>query len=557
MSPREAIGYLVPRLPWPWTPVLLLLWPAALLGIWVTAPLDFQACLLSTDDSFYYYSFAQNLAAGRGPTVDGLVPTNGVQPLWAALLTLLAVFARGDHALVTAVLTCALLCLVLAGAFWSRVAWRLGGPWFGWAVALVWAHVMLTHQWALLTGMEISLNIALAGALAAALLDLHDRGWRHPVAGPLLLGALCGLFVLGRLDHVLALAGLAVVEFSLRLAGRRGLWPALGWRHLALVAAPAAALLTPYLLWNKLAFGHWLPVSGAIKLWQHERMLAGAESGSIERLRDVVIAGWRNLARPTGWSLAAVTDLQAWQPVRGAVLAVGLLMTLAMVPARQRGRASALLLLLLAAALPRAMVHADRLNPRDLAYAAWYLTLAWPLGLLLVGHAVWRLLALVPRWHGAGEVLRAGIIVAACLSFLPGWRARLQWEVDHGDLTWRAPMAKVDALRWAERNLSDDAALGSFNSGVLHYYAQDRPVANLDGRVDDGSLLATLQAGGSSLEYLRDRGVTHLIDTPVDDGLWRELLARGEVLHARPYGRDGSRRVVVLAVPPPLPSPPP
>jgi hypothetical protein len=38
-----------------------------------------------TDDAFYYFTTARNIAEGRGITFDGLSTTNGFHPLWMAI----------------------------------------------------------------------------------------------------------------------------------------------------------------------------------------------------------------------------------------------------------------------------------------------------------------------------------------------------------------------------------------------------------------------------------------------------------------------------------------
>ena len=43
-----------------------------------------------SDDAYYYYIIAENVAAGHGSTFDGLAPTNGYHPLW--MLTLAGLF---------------------------------------------------------------------------------------------------------------------------------------------------------------------------------------------------------------------------------------------------------------------------------------------------------------------------------------------------------------------------------------------------------------------------------------------------------------------------------
>ena len=110
---------------------------------------------------------------------------------------------------------------------------------------------------------------------------------------------------------------------------------------------------------------------------------------------------------------------------------------------------------------------------------------------------------------------------------------------------WRKPMAKVAAVRWVEANISDRAVVGSFNSGIMHWYAS-RPVLNLDGRVDDGSLYRVRLEGGGYLVYMRRRGVTHLIETLDDSSFWKDLLSRGRILHRFPYGPRQKREIVVL-----------
>ena len=42
------------------------------------------------DDAFYALRLPQNIAAGHGPTFDGLHSTNGFHPLWTVVLCLLS-----------------------------------------------------------------------------------------------------------------------------------------------------------------------------------------------------------------------------------------------------------------------------------------------------------------------------------------------------------------------------------------------------------------------------------------------------------------------------------
>ena len=41
----------------------------------------------TSDDAFYYFQIARNIATGHNVTFDGETLTNGFHPLWRALLT--------------------------------------------------------------------------------------------------------------------------------------------------------------------------------------------------------------------------------------------------------------------------------------------------------------------------------------------------------------------------------------------------------------------------------------------------------------------------------------
>ena len=52
-------------------------------------PTEAMLSLLS-DDAFYYFKIAENIAAGRGSTFDGILLTNGYHPLW--MLVMVSIF---------------------------------------------------------------------------------------------------------------------------------------------------------------------------------------------------------------------------------------------------------------------------------------------------------------------------------------------------------------------------------------------------------------------------------------------------------------------------------
>lgn len=534
----------------PWAPSSLVLLGGMVLVTWAVAPLDFQATHASTDDSFYYYAWARNVAQGLGPTADGITPTNGVQPLWALILAALAVVVRDAHHFVDAALLLCLLLDLAAGAIWIRLAHRWGGVWLGWATAVVLARALVRTQWVVLTGMEISLNLFLGSLLVLAVVESRERGWSRPRRDPLLFGALVALLLLGRPDNSLYLIGPVLLELGLRAAGRRGLFPFVQWRHLPWLALPAVVGFTPYLLWNKTAFGAWLPVSGKIKLLHSQQAFESMGVDSLaERLAHAARRAWEGLGRPVAWSATALVSRGTVEKFGASILAALLLAAYALTPPRRRrwlalGVGIAFLVL-----FPRQLVYGWKLASTATHYSVWYLALEWLAAVLLVGVLLRWALELIPEWKGVGPWLRAGVLVALCVSFFPAKLQGYLFEREKEVTASRGPMAKVAALRWAEENLPDDAVVGSFNSGIMHYYARQIRVINLDGRVDDGSLYRTLLAGGSTLDNQRRRGITHVIDTIWDDGYWQRMVEEGRILHRVPYGNEGDKTMVVLELP--------
>src|SRR5439155_12956206 len=116
---------------------------------------------------------------------------------------------------------------------------------------------VLPGAWsALCSGMESALSLFLLVATWAAWLALAGSSRLSEPRGWLLLGALGTATGFARLEGFVVVPALAILgAATLR---RR---PACA----AALVAPAALALPVYLIWNRTAFGVWLPVSGMVK----------------------------------------------------------------------------------------------------------------------------------------------------------------------------------------------------------------------------------------------------------------------------------------------------
>ncbi len=218
-----------------------------------------QIIPLASDDGFYYIKIARNLVAGYGFSFDQFSQTNGVHPLW--LLMLIPLAAIGQSLSTEAFFRCVLIyqCLIVLAA----LTLINGACWRRWALptlALTNALIVLIARPYLINGME-SPVILLVGSLMLfwlarrpSLAALSGRDW-------LVLGVWMGLLVLARLDTIFIFLVMAVAY----LMFARELPTGIRLQRVALFAIGLCLLLAPYLLFNKLYFGDFMPISGKLK----------------------------------------------------------------------------------------------------------------------------------------------------------------------------------------------------------------------------------------------------------------------------------------------------
>ena len=211
------------------------------------------------DDVFYYLKVAMNVAAGNGSTFNGVVPTNGYQPLWLWVFVAIEKLGHQPHNLMPffagSIWLATLAVYLLALLFFRRAG-------FATLLSSLSAAYVAGYAWSLFClGMETTLAMPLAALLLVAVQSLAwwlRPGWTgfyRSAAVGLLMSAVC----LARVDAALLIALLAVCFLAV---------PALRERlQVATVAGLGIGGLpfAVYLASNRLLFGGWLPISGASK----------------------------------------------------------------------------------------------------------------------------------------------------------------------------------------------------------------------------------------------------------------------------------------------------
>lgn len=206
-----------------------------------------------TDDSLFYLQVARHIAAGHGSTFDTISVTNGYHPLWMAPCVAAAWLSGGTpDAMLRIVFVMQQWLAVGSLLLFRRLALRLGIR--SWAVGAPLVAVFF------LTGLYAS-EAHLNGFCILASLLLLGRFAEEPTAwNGALLGASLGATVLARLDNVFLVAAIlaGAATWIASRAPRR-------LRALGVAMVPMSLIVVSYLLWNLAAFGHLMPISGAIK----------------------------------------------------------------------------------------------------------------------------------------------------------------------------------------------------------------------------------------------------------------------------------------------------
>lgn len=451
------------------------------------------------DDFFYYLRVAQQIAAGKHSTYDGLHLTNGYHPLWMlVIVTLTRLFGTGigffyafQSLLVACVLATYLLCNRTLVTVAPRAAWL---PQFV-AAALATSELMLATG-----GMEVVLAIPLIAALVYYRLCRFTWTPSHAFV----LGLLSAAVVLARLDAAILVLSMAVLDL---------LWHRsvpLHHRLRCTIAFLCGTLpVALYLALNNVWFHTLMPVSGQAKQMRFHRspswmIFSTHVFTPPERLFLVFPCLLVTIA-----SLIILLSSPQWR-------------------ARLRGRVPCLLALLL---FPFLFITALSVLT-DWPMWSWY---AYPLVASGMGSAV---VLLAADSSFAGRAVRALRWPAlALLVLIWGTFAVSRWRnaTRPDKVGYSIYLAAVDIARF-DRTHPGVYAMGD-RAGTPGYLLHE-PLIQLEGLVMDKAFLDNIRKQRSLAEVLHEYGVRYYIATnPVQsNGCWltaEPLLAGADAPHMR------------------------
>lgn len=419
------------------------------------------------DDAFYYLKIGENLVNGLGPTFDGLQATNGVQPLWQAIIAALSA-AGGPPELRLRVVLLAQLVIgaVSLWLFFSLTKRLFPSPLPRLTALALFLALTVTPS---VNGMESALLVLALTALlfhaerAAVFSEFHAKS-------SLGFGLLLGVAMLARLDSVFFSAVACVAAL---LAPARGTPLAQRLARPALFVAGASVLVVPYLALNLAWFGALMPISGGLK---SSFPRPGPHWGVFSSAGKLALLG---LAASIGYLIASLARF-----CRAAFSPPGFL----------RG-------CLVVASTGVVLHFAHELLFIRWASFSWHF-FAYSIALSLVLAAtLCSVLERAPGLTGG----RSGTAIAAIVALACAFRVATTRFPRAQD--WR--VVAYDAALWARDHLSSNEKVAMKDAGIFGFFS-GRQVVNLDGLVNGWAYQETLRRKEIN-RYLEENGVGYLV----------------------------------------------
>lgn len=432
-----------------------------------------------SDDAFYYFKIARNIADGQGPTFDGIVPTNGFHPLWMMLMVAIYAIA-GSSAHVPIVMVMWIggalgigTLLLLRKLVDTRIA-----PGFG--IISVAGFLLPNLVNATVNGMETGLQLF---ALTGLLLLCYERRLMEPDErgrAPVVFGVAIGIVTLCRLDSVFLIAAAILMCVAERAPLRATL------SRITRMVAGFSLCLLPYFVWNFVVFGHFTPISARAK----------------SAFPSVVNNGFFHGEKTVGAVMIVVLL---------AMLAITILID------RRRGHRermsrSPLILLTVASLLHFANVALF------LGWGVywWHFTMYGLAIVIALAQVIQRITSGRPILATASIVAMVGLLVGASIA-MKSRELRIRYAQHAG---W------LQAAQWAKHNTDPDAVLAIVDAGLFGYYSERR-VINLDGKANGYAFLEAVN-NDSVDAYLAHAGTAYIANIRADyqDGRYRIPIPR-------------------------------
>ena len=452
---------------------------------------------VNSDDSFYYFQIARNLAEGQFSTFDGgITRTNGYHPLWLLLITPFHWVFDKEAALfgikAFEILLVAGGVALIAGA--ARLA-RL--PWILLCAALP---MLYRYPHAMFAGLEAAAGLFMLGLFFLAML-LYAR---DSARGKWRLAAVAFALPWVRLEYVaisLAATGaLCLIEWSGRLRSVRAFNAVTPWLG-------ACLGILVYFAYNGLVFGGIVPVSGVTKrAWSQARWESEGGYSFMQQFQDTL-------------------QIPVFDHELLVVLEVCVYLLLVWWSLRHsRDRQDGWLLAFLVGVCSLGAGHLAKFaqtvltvhpywgsEPGYFVPAYLLMALIVPVRCVVAMHFTRRWMG--PRWPRAAHMLSVGLVIASA-AFLLGraeFTGPFRYVDERRELSYREwRLSALLNTLVTNRVLPEDSIIGAWDAGVIGYFSRF-PVVNLDGLVNSYAYLRASRDEAALRSFYREFGITHFV----------------------------------------------
>lgn len=443
---------------------------------------------VNTDDSFYYFQIAWNLANGQFSTFDGgITRTNGYHPLWMLLITPFYWIFDKEAALFG--IKAFEIMLISAGVTLVVIAVRLARlPW----ILLFAVLPLLSFQIDLFSGLEAAAALFMLGLffLNQCLYAQNSARWKWSLA------AVAFALPYVRLEYVaisLATAtALCLIEWSRQKQSSTASWKE-SVRSISTLPAIAPLLgacagILMYFAYNGLVFGGIVPVSGAVK-----RALSQFDW---ERTSGYCLTqNFRAVLRN------GIFDDEIW--VAMEICAYVLLVW--WFARHSRSRQDRLLLTFLVCMFGLAAGHLAKfaqivltMSPKWGIYG-WYFVPAFLMMVLIVPVRCYVALYFIrrfiePRSSRAAHLLNLGSVLACAVFLLmeAGFTKPFRYvDLTSEQLYQEWEITSYMGVQIMNHVLPEGEVIGAWDAGVIGYFSRT-PVVNLDGLVNSYDYFRTM-----------------------------------------------------------------
>lgn len=455
--------------------ILIVAFSIRLYIAWIDIPILIENKL--SDDAFYYFKIAKNLASGRGVTFDGIHATNGFHPLWLAIITPVYIIFKSNlelpiHIILTISAIIDLATIYLIYQIVDLLTSSRGAALFA-SIAYGFNSSMLIHS---VSGLDTSLGVFL---LTLTYYFFLTKRRSERIRDYIILGVMLGLMFLARTDNIFFLIILLGYFFAKKRLD-----------YLFISGLVALLIVSPWFVFNYQTFGTIIQSSGEAYPYviKHNYVSEYAPQtlDTVKHSAKIFLKGFfMDLIMLNMWGLGFIF--------------VTLYATYLM--------------------LARGGDEATRHFTKNLRLLSPILA-----SLLLVCFVHGAI-----RWYVRTWYLASGAVFAAVFSgLLYDYLSEKDLKTQHNILIclviltlllyniillpfsywpWQAEM--YEGSEFLNDNLDENAIVGCFNCGIIGYFS-DVTVINLDGVVNYAAFEALKDY--SLFDFVLENNITHLAD---------------------------------------------